>query len=76
MDWSSVLGVAISGLFSLAICIITQKAQNKATIDLIEYKLAQLQEEVKKHNNLIERMYKAEEAIKILQAQQKGDDGR
>lgn len=76
MDWSSALGVAISGLFSLAICIITQKAQNKATIDLIEYKLAQLQEEVKKHNNLIERMYKAEEAIKILQAQQKGDDGR
>lgn len=76
MDWSSALGVAISGLFSLAICVITQKAQNKATIELIEYKLAQLQEEVKKHNNLIERMYKAEEAIKILQAQQKGDDGR
>ena len=76
MDWSSVLGVAISGIFSLTICVITQRAQNKATIELIEYKLAQLQEEVKKHNNLIERMYKAEEAIKILQAQQKGDDGK
>ena len=76
MDWSSVLGVAISGIFNLTLCIITQRAQNKATIELIEYKLAQLQEEVKKHNNLIERMYKAEEAIKILQAQQKGDDGR
>ena len=76
MDWSSVLGVAISGLFSLAICIITQKAQNKATIDLIEYKLTQLEKEVAKHNNLVERMYKCEEAIMILQAQQKGDDGR
>lgn len=80
MDWSSVLGIAISGIFSLTICVITQRAQNKATIDLIEYKLTQLEKEVAKKNNLIEnlveRMYKCEETIMVLQAQQKGDDGR
>ncbi len=80
MDWSSVLGIAISGIFSLTICVITQRAQNKATIDLIEYKLTQLEKEVVKENNLIEslveRIYKCEETIMVLQAQQKGDDGR
>lgn len=80
MDWSSVLGIAISGIFSLTICVITQRAQNKATIDLIEYKLTQLEKEVAKKNtlveNLVERIYKCEETIMVLQAQQKGDDGR
>lgn len=76
MDWSSILGVAISGLFSLVICIVTQYAQNKATRDLLEYRLTQLEKKVDKHNNLVERMYKCEEAIMVLQAQQKGDDGR
>ena len=80
MDWSSALVVAINGLFSLAICVITQKAQNKATIDLIEYKLTQLEKEVAKKNNLVEslveRIYKCEETIMVLQAQQRGDDGR
>jgi hypothetical protein len=35
-----------------------------------------LEKKVDKHNNLVERMYKCEEAIMVLQAQQKGDDGR
>ena len=76
MDWSSILGVAISGLFSLIVCIVTQYAQNKATRDLLEYRLTQLEKKVDKHNNLVERMYKCEEAIMVLQAQGKGDDGR
>ncbi len=73
MDWSSILGVAISGLFSLVICIVTQYAQNKATRDLLEYRLTQLEKKVDKHNNLVERMYKCEEAIMILKAQKEDD---
>jgi hypothetical protein len=76
MDWTVLLGGVISGVFSLAVCIVTQLASNKATIDLLEYRLTQLEKKVDKHNNLVERMYKCEEAIMVLQAQQKGDDGR
>lgn len=76
MDWTVLLGGIISGVFSLIVCIVTQYAQNKATRDLLEYRLTQLEKKVDKHNNLVERMYKCEEAIMVLQAQQKGDDGR
>ena len=76
MDWTVLLGGVISGVFSLAVCIVTQYASNKATRDLLEYRLTQLEKKVDKHNNLVERMYKCEEAIMVLQAHQKGDDGR
>lgn len=76
MEWSVIIAPTISGVVSLLVCIITQYASNKATRDLLEYRLAQLEKKVDKHNNLVERMYKCEEAIMVLQAQQKGDDGR
>lgn len=76
MDWSAVLGVTISGLFSLVICVVTQFASNKATRDLLEYRMTQLEQKVDKHNNLVERMYKVEEAVMILKAQAKEDDGK
>lgn len=75
MDWTVLLGGIISGVFSLIVCIVTQYAQNKATRDLLEYRLTQLEKKVDKHNNLVERMYKCEEAIMVLQAQ-RGDDSK
>ena len=33
---------------------------------LTQYRLAQLEDKVNKHNNLIERMFKAEESINLL----------
>ena len=68
MDWSSVIGICISGVFSLIICVITQATSNKATRDLLEYRLTQLEKKVDKHNNLVERMYKCEEKIALLEA--------
>lgn len=76
MDFTVLLGGVISGVFSLIVCIITQYAQNKATRDLLEYRLTQLEKKVDKHNNLVERMYKVEEQIMVIQAQLKEDDGR
>lgn len=37
-----------------------------ATSKLTNYRLEQLEKKVDKHNNLIERMFRAEEAINIL----------
>lgn len=66
MDWTVILGAAISGTVSLIVCIITQFAQNKVTRALLEYRLTELEKKVDKHNNLVERMYRAEENIAVL----------
>lgn len=66
MDWTVIIGALISGGVSLAVCIITQSAQNKVTRALIEYRLTELEKKVGQHNNLVDRMYKAEENIAVL----------
>ncbi len=40
---------------------------NKKTTALIIYRVDQLEQKVNKHNNLIDRMYKAETNIKLIQ---------
>lgn len=40
---------------------------NRKSIALIIYRLEQLEEKVNKHNNLIDRMYKAETNIEVIQ---------
>lgn len=40
---------------------------NKKTTALILYRVDQLEEKVNKHNNLIDRMYKVESDIKLIQ---------
>ena len=40
---------------------------NKKTTALILYRVDQLEQKVNKHNNLIDRMYKAESNIKLIQ---------
>ncbi len=39
---------------------------NKKTTALILYRVDQLEQKVNKHNNLIDRMYKAESRIKVI----------
>ena len=39
---------------------------NKKTTALILYRVDQLEQKVNKHNNLIDRMYKAEGSIKVI----------
>ncbi len=66
MDWTVILGAVISGTVSLIVCIITQFAQNKVTRALLEYRLTELEKKVDRHNNLVDRMYRAEEKIAVL----------
>lgn len=70
MDWTTLMGAIISGVVSLLICIITQSYQNKATRELIEYRLTQLEKKVDKHNNVVERVYELEKQVAILEAEE------
>ena len=44
---------------------------NRKTMSLIIYRLEQLEKKVGKHNNLIDRMYKAETNIEVIQEEVK-----
>ena len=44
---------------------------NRKTMALIMYRLEQLEKNVGKHNNLIDRMYKAETNIEVIQEEVK-----
>ena len=58
----SVIVAVITGGLSLAGVYIA----NRKSAALMEYRLEQLEKKVDKHNNLIERMFKAEENINLL----------
>ena len=72
MDWTVIVGALISGTVSLVVCLITQFAQNKVTRALLEYRLTELEKKVDRHNNLVDRMYKAEENIAVLTEKMEG----
>ena len=58
---STLVGAIISGIVAL---VVSGKQHDK-TIALVEYRLNQLEHKVDAHNNLIDRMYEAEESIKL-----------
>ena len=60
---STVLGAIISGIVAL---VVSSKQHDK-TIALVEYRLETLEKKVDKHNNLVERMYEAEENIRVTE---------
>lgn len=60
---STLIGAIISGIVAL---VVSGKQHDK-TIALVEYRLNQLETKVDKHNNLVERMYEAEESIKLTE---------
>ena len=57
----------ISGLCVAIPSIIATVSANKRNNDLVLYRINELEQKVSKHNNLIDRMYKAEESIKIIE---------
>lgn len=64
-DLVSVLGAP---LISAGAAIIVSAIQNRKTVNLIEYKLEELTKKVEKHNNVIERTFKLEGDVKVLEA--------
>lgn len=61
----------ISGLFATIPSIITTIATNKKNHDLIDYKISQLTEHVIQHNGLIDRMYKVENRVTLLEEKER-----
>lgn len=62
-----IFGSCISAAVTLIVCMINSETQNNKTRALMEYKLEELTKRVDAHNNLIERTYRLEEAVKITQ---------
>lgn len=72
----TIISSLISALAALGVCLINnhytrvqQDKKNEATISLVTYRLEQLEKKVDKHNNLIERTYKLEEAHAVMDEQ-------
>ena len=63
MEWGAVIAAAITAILGF---LGTYLSNRKQTV-LIAYRLEELEKKVNKHNNLIERMYKAEGNITELQ---------
>ena len=63
MDWLAFAGAAVTALFSLIEVIIS----NKATRDVVIYRVEQLEKKVEKHNQVIERTYKLEQKVEDLE---------
>lgn len=63
----TVLAAAISGVVTLAVCLITNHAQAEKTRALIDYRVSELEKKQDKHNDLIERTYKLEGQMTEIQ---------
>ena len=62
MDWIAVLAAGVTAVFGF---LGTYLANRKQTA-LMAYRLEKLEQKVDKHNNLVERMYRAESAIEEM----------
>ena len=60
-----ILVAVISGLCVAIPSIIATISSNKKNNDLVIYRIDELDKKVHEHNNLIDRMYKAEQKIAI-----------
>ena len=59
-------------LISAGAAIVVSAIQNRKTVNLIEYKLEELTKRVEKHNSVIERTYKLESKVAVVE--QRVDD--
>ena len=73
----------ITGVVAIVVCMINNSYQQKRTeeangktIDLIDYKLSELTKRVDKHNNVVERTFRLEEALSLQDEKMKGANHR
>lgn len=63
---TEILIAVISGLCVAIPSIIATVSSNKRSNDLVLYRINELDKKVHEHNSLIDRMYRAESDIKII----------
>ena len=62
----------VSGLSVAVPSIVATILSNRKSNALLTYRIDQLELEQKKHNNLIDRMYKVESRVTLLEDEMKG----
>lgn len=62
-----IITAIISGLCVAVPSVIATISSNKRNNDLVLYRIEELDKKVHEHNNLIDRMYKAEQNIKVIE---------
>lgn len=65
----TIISACISAGVTLIVCIISNHAQQEKTRALMEYKIDELTKRVDKHNNTIERTYKLEQNVSVMEEQ-------
>lgn len=68
---NNIIVAIIGGLCTAIPSIIATITANKRNHDLIDYKISQLTEHVIQHNGLIDRMYKVENRVTLLEEKEK-----
>lgn len=68
---SEIIVALISGLCVAIPSIIATVSANKKNNDLVLFRINELDKKVHEHNNLIDRMYKIEGRVSILENQKK-----
>lgn len=69
---NEILVAIISGLCVAIPSIIATISTNKKNNDLVIYRIDELDKKVKEHNSLIDRMYRAEQKIIVIEEKLKG----
>lgn len=79
----TIIGAIISAVAAIAVCIINTNSQNrKILLEMDKHnavqteQMAQLREQVHRHNNLIERTYKLERDVALLNNREKVSEHR
>ncbi|MDO4516468.1 MAG: hypothetical protein Q4C76_04945 [Bacillota bacterium] len=67
----TILAAIVSGTVTLAVCLVNNYFQQSKTRALLEYRLNELTQRVNKHNDLVERTYRLEEQISIINEKMK-----
>ena len=63
---SDVLSVLGAPLISAGAAIVVSAIQNHKTMNLISYRLSELEKKVDKHNSVIERTFQLEADVKVI----------
>lgn len=66
----------ITGAVAIAVCMLNNYFQNRKSTALIEYKIDELSKRVDKHNSIIDRTYKLEESVSVIEEKIKVENHR
>lgn len=70
------LEAILTGAVAIIVCMLNNYFQNRKSTALIEYKIDELSKRVDKHNSLVERTYRLEESVSVIEEKIKVENHR